>query len=197
MSLLPQLAIAGTVGSKQKKTELKINLNFKEKLKYYKITLIFIFIGLWCLTSEIENFNFEIYEIDTLGKIGIAFITVGILNLIYLQKNLYYLKSQFKIKKDEFKNRLLKIAEENKWEIIEINSNYYILKTNRYEKFERNDFLKKNYSERIYIKIDKKKIYFKSVNDFDSDIAIRISNGENQLNEKLIRKILMPAANIG
>ena len=176
---------------------MKINLNFKEKLKYYKITLIFIFIGLWCLTSEIENFNFEIYEIDTLGKIGIAFITVGILNLIYLQKNLYYLKSQFKIKKDEFKNRLLKIAEENKWEIIEINSNYYILKTNRYEKFERNDFLKKNYSERIYIKIDKKKIYFKSVNDFDSDIAIRISNGENQLNEKLIRKILMPAANIG
>ncbi|WP_146744024.1 hypothetical protein, partial [Aequorivita antarctica] len=91
---------------------MKINLDFKEKLKYYKVTLIFIFIGVWCLTSEIENFNFEISEIGTLGKIGVTFITIGMLNLIYLHRNLYYLKSQFKIEKDEFKNRLLKTAEE-------------------------------------------------------------------------------------
>ncbi|MCK0157910.1 hypothetical protein MWU65_12005 [Cellulophaga sp. F20128] len=174
---------------------MKINLDFKEKLKYYKITLIFIFIGVCCLTSEIENFNFEIREIGTLGKIGIAVITIGMLNLIYLHRNLYYLKSQFKIEKTEFKNRLLKTAEENEWEINEINSYYYILKTNRYDKFERNDFLKKNYCEKIYVKIDNPLIYYKSVNDFDSDLAIRISSGENKLNEKLIRNILMPAAN--
>ena len=171
---------------------MKINLDFKEKLKYYKVTLILIFIGVWCLTSEIDNF--KIREIDTLGKIGLAVITIGMLNLIYLHRNLYFLKTQFKIEKDEFKNRLSKIALENEWEINEINSNNYILKSNRYDKYERNDFLKKNYCERIYIKIDNPLIYFKSISDFDSDIAIRISNGENKSNEKLIRNILMPAA---
>ncbi|HLS29786.1 MAG TPA: hypothetical protein VK021_02900 [Flavobacteriaceae bacterium] len=174
----------------------KIELEFNNKLRYYRIPLILAIIGFFCFFSEFYGRqNYSINELNnTSNKIGLTFILIATISFVIKNNDLKFKKIKSNIDKTIFLERLDKLIAKKEWEVHLKNKSEIILKTDRCAAGGR-FFLRRSYGEIIYIVIDKNEFYLKSIFDFHKNFEIIISTGENKVNEKSIINIIKSAAN--
>lgn len=169
----------------------KIELDFDDKLKFFKIPIILFPISAFCLFNGLTNIsNYSINELNNVpNKIGILLFLLALLLFIKQWNNLKFIKISCIIDISHFKQMLCEFVETKKWKINFLSDNYAIIETvsagsdGRY-------FLAKSYGEVIHIKIAKNEIYLTSIFDVNKNVFITISTGENSSNEKMIEKLI-------
>lgn|GEM_PF-1802602 len=163
----------------------KIELSFREKLKYYRVSIGFCTIAIFCLFT---NFSFNLspnYFTYTSSKIGLIILGIALIIYIKLNQKLKFKKKKLNLDKTLFLKKLNALTKKHSWEIHSQNEYSIILKTNSNGANGR-FFLSKSYGEIIYIFFDQQILYYRSIFDFDKNLQITIPTGENIFNEKLI-----------
>lgn len=174
----------------------KIELDFDDQLKYYRVSIILLIIATLCFFNGL--FNIEHYSISQLNttsnKIGVFLILLGMLSFLVKKKDLKLKRIDRYIDTDTFTESLERLIEKERWEVDLKTKNSFVLKTDRYGGGGR-FFISKSYGEIIYITINGNSLYLKSIFDFDKNIEITVSSGENNLNEKLITNLIKSSHN--
>jgi hypothetical protein len=169
----------------------KIELDFDDKLKFFKVPIILFLVSAFCIFYGCSNIsNYSINELNnTSNQIGILLLFLALILLIKQKNNLKFIEVNRIIDVDFFKQKLCEFVKTNKWKIDFPSKNHAVIKTDSAGSYSRY-FLAKSYGEIIHIQIAENKIYFKSIFDVNKNTSITISTGENKSNEKIIEKLI-------
>ncbi|MBZ9621142.1 hypothetical protein [Psychroflexus lacisalsi] len=89
------------------------------------------------------------------------------------------------VEQEVFKRDLQKMVELNDWNIKFISENFMLIETDR-NYLNHKYFISESYGELIYIVLENRSLYLKSIFDFNKNKVFTVSTGENRMNEKLI-----------
>jgi hypothetical protein len=179
----------------------KIKLTLSEKFRYYRLSLIFLIMTIFCLTEGItklplENFNLSENPLD---KIGILAFIISFPTFFYFSRNLKIKLIPFSNNKLESLNKIENSIKLNKdWKLIEKSENYLIIETKENAEIignSRNFLFSPNIGNRIYIGFEKNNFFVKSLFNLKSGVFLIIDNGERKRNEGIIINLIKSTAN--
>ncbi|WP_035656453.1 hypothetical protein, partial [Flavobacterium enshiense] len=171
----------------------KLQLDSFEKINYFKVPALCLFFSVMSITNGFQQFS-VINFAEPLPKLSLIFFILGLVS--------------FKLKSDrlkliivenpasDFKEKILSLAQQSKWETEKNEEKVMIFKTippRDYDDFYNHN---KNHGERIYIFAEQNRVYLKSIDNLDSP-GFKIQKGDNLSNEKAIVVTIKPAANSG
>jgi hypothetical protein len=172
-----------------KKEELQ--LEFFEKLIYFKVPLVCVFSSLISFTQGFQNLS-DFKFIEVTSKFGLVFLILGIISFIIKLNRLKLISVDFLVQNAT--ESILKLAGERNWEIELKNEKAIILKTVPIKNYDNYLVYNRNSGEKIYVFFNGKKILLRSIDNLDS-FAFKIQNGENSANENAIINRIKPAGN--
>jgi hypothetical protein len=168
----------------------EIQLDFIEKILYYKLSIILFVIAMFSLLIYNEStLNFEIDFENTTFKIGTTLLVLSLISFLYQKSNLKLKSIIVKDAKEKIFERIFEIAKNNDWKIDCQSHNTIIFKTKRPFSPSRY-FISKSYGEKIFVFFKPSEILLRSIYDFDLSYSFVVSSGENIENENYIRKII-------
>ncbi|MDI9256870.1 hypothetical protein [Flavobacterium sedimenticola] len=171
----------------------ELQLEFFEKVKYFKVPLLCVFVSLVSFTQGFQNFsNFSLSEITT--KIGFVFVILGIISFVIKLYRLKLISVEFSV--PNVAESVMKLAVERNWETELRNEKVIILKTVPIKGYDDYIVYNRNEGEKIYVFFNGKKILLRSIDNLDN-FAFKIQNGENSANEKAVINRIKPAGNSG
>ncbi|GAA0752877.1 hypothetical protein GCM10009433_04400 [Psychroflexus lacisalsi] len=167
--------------------EKKIKLDLNEKLSYFRISIFLTVVSIICIYNGTKGFRIYSYEnvFHTLNKIGIFIFLLSIIFFIINRKNLKLKHHKLTVEQEVFKRDLQKMVELNDWNIKFISENFMLIETDR-NYLNHKYFISESYGELIYIVLENRSLYLKSIFDFNKNKVFTVSTGENRMNEKLI-----------
>ncbi|AFL80270.1 hypothetical protein Aeqsu_0763 [Aequorivita sublithincola DSM 14238] len=164
----------------------RLQLSITDMFSYFRISLLLFIISIFCLTTGFQSLTSAFYEDQPLGIIGGTFLLITIIHYYFLNRQLKIRSVSTTVSKEEFQQKINKLAKEQHWKTTTISENFMEATLKRNGMNSRS-FLDRSCGERIYIYKDTQTLYFKSMFDLDQNIEFTISSGENQLNEKIIK----------
>ena len=179
----------------------KIKLSSTEKFRYYRLSILFCIATIFCLTKGFTNLPFENFSMveNPVDKIGIITLMLFLITYFYLSNNLKVKIIHFSYNKTEFLNTIGKTIESNQyWELIEKSDNYIIIETKGSSESalnHRNNFISPDTGNRIYIGIEYKHFFVKSLFNLSNESFFAINNGESRRIEGIITKLIKSTAN--
>lgn len=178
----------------------KIKLSLSEKFRYYRLSLIFFIIAIFCLTEGITKLPFENFSLfeNAIDKIGILTLILCFGTYFYFSNNLKVRIIRFSYDKVQFLNNIRKTIESNEnWKLIEISDNYIKIETKGNSvkwPNEENSFISPNSGNRIYIGTGNNFYFVKSLFNISTESFFAINNGQSKNNEGIIRKLIKSTA---
>jgi|TARA_B110000114_G_C14850926_1_gene300676 hypothetical protein len=193
------------VNKKRKLREIiengKIKLSMSEKFRYYRLSIIFFVSTIFCFTEGMTKLPFENFNLteNTLDKIGVFCFLFSLIIFFYFNNNLKVEMISFLYNKKEFINVMNKNLESNQdWKISEKSDNYLIIKTKENAETlgtSRNQIISPNMGNRIYVGLENKEFFVKSLFNLSNEHFLILDNGESKRNEKLIINLIKSTAN--
>lgn len=164
----------------------KLQLNQIEKIMYYKVSILCLFISVISFTNgfqQFTNFNFD----EVLTKIGILFLIIGSISFMFKLNRLKIINVDNP--NLDYKNKILSLAEKLNWEIERNDEQIIIFKTIPTRNYDNYINYNKHEGERIYIFLDHNRVLFKSIDNLDN-LGFKIHKGDNLENEKVLIQTL-------
>ena len=172
-----------------------------EKFRYYRLSIICLIVTIFCLTNGFTKLPFENFNLteNTVEKIGIFSFLFSLITFIYFYINLKVERIRFLYNKKEFINILEQTLELNPgWKISEKSDNYLIIETKENAETlgtSRNTIISPNMGNRIYVGLENKEFFVKSLFNLSNEHFLVLNNGESKRNEKLIINLIKSTAN--
>jgi hypothetical protein len=165
----------------------ELQLEFFEKLKYFRVPLLCFFVSLISFYQGFQNFSSFKFSF-----VGFVFVILGIISFT---TKLFRLKLiSVENSASNVEENIMKLALERNWETELKNEKVIILKTVPIKGYDDYIVYNRNEGEKIYIFFKGEKILLRSIDNLDN-FAFKIQNGENLANENAVINRIKPAAN--
>ena len=179
----------------------RIKLSPAEKLRYYRPSLIFFITTIFCATEGFTKLPFENFSLNEnpIDKIGILTLLFSLATYFYFNNNLKVKIIHFAYNKIEILNKIdITIESNHDWKLIEKSDNYLIIETKENADTignTENFIIAPNMGNRIYIGLENKQFFVKSLFNLSNEKFLVLNNGESKRNEGIITKIIKSTAN--